>query len=144
MGRLAGLVDRLRRRPAPPVELDPLDPSLERVITAADPARADSAVLAEAAGRGVDLDRPLLVRHHLVALPDADAVEEARRLLERDGWAVVPGEGRPLALAACRTEVLTAVSASRERSRMAGLAQRLGGDVAGWDALRPPSPDPAG
>jgi hypothetical protein len=126
------------------VAFDPLDPALERCITATDPARADSAVLAEAGARGVDLDRPLLVRHHLVALPDADAVAEARRLLEQDGWAVVPGDGPALAVSACRTEVLTAVSASRERSRMAGLAQRLGGDVAGWDALRPRPADPAG
>ncbi len=36
-------------------------------------------------------------------------------------------------------EVLTALSASQERSLMAGLAQRLGGDVAGWDALGHPS-----
>ena len=134
-----GLLDRLRRRPPEPVVLDPADPGLEVCVEAFEPARADSEVLAEAADRGVDLTAPLLVRHHLVALPDADAVDEARATLAADGWAVVPGgaAARPLSLLACRTEVLTAMSAARERSRMAGLAQRLGGDVAGWDALRP-------
>jgi hypothetical protein len=79
---------------------------------------------------------PLLVRHHLVALPDSGAVAEAERLLASDGYRVLPGEdGPPLAVLAVRTQVLTALSASQERSRMAGLAQRLGGDVAGWDAL---------
>ena len=128
-----GLLDRLRRRRPEPVVLDPADPSLELCITAHDAARADSAVLAEAAGRGVDVTAPLLVRHHLLVPPDA--VDEATAALEADGWAVLPGADG--VLLACRTEVITALSASRERSRMAGLAQRLGGDVAGWDALRP-------
>jgi hypothetical protein len=114
------------------------------LVRAPDAARADSAVLAEAADRGVDLAVPLLVRHHLVALPDQAAVAEAERLLASDGYRVLPGEdGPPLTVLAVRTQLLTALSASQERSRMAGLAQRLGGDVAGWDALgRPPAGSP--
>lgn len=132
------LLDRLlRRRPPEPVVLDPRDPSLVVLVEAFEAARADSAVLAEAADRGVDLDRPLLVRHHLVGLP-ADALERAAALLGQDGYALHPGpDGTVLA---SRTQVLTALSASQERSRMAGLAQRLGGDVGGWDALGPPAP----
>ena len=135
-----GLLDRLRgRRSAPPVALDPADPALVVLVQAPDAARADSEVLAEAAARGVDLDRPLLVRHHLVRLPNADAVERATELLGQDGYAVLPStDGPPLSVVAVRTQVLTALSASQERSRMAGLAQRLGGDVAGWDALGQP------
>lgn len=135
-----GLLDRLRRRRAPaPVVLDPDDPSLVVLVEAFDAARADSAVLAEAAERGVGLDRPLLVRHHLVALPDERAVARAAELLAQDGYALsAPRPGpRGLAVLATRTQVLTALSASQERSRMAGLAQRLGGDVGGWDALGP-------
>ena len=135
-----GLLDRLRRsRAAPDVVLDPADPSLEVVVEACEAARADSEVLADAAGRGVDLAQPLLVRHHLVALPDIDAVETARHLLGQDGYAVLgkADSDRPLAVLATRTQVLTVLSASQERSRMAGLAQRLGGDVQGWDALAP-------
>ena len=134
-----GLLDRFRRRPPAPVVLDPDDPSLVLLVEAFDAARADSAVLAEAVGRGVDLDQPLLVRHHLVGLPDAPAVARAAELLAQDGYAVhVAPAGPPeIAVLASRTQRLTAMSASQERSRMAGLAQRLGGDVVGWDALGP-------
>lgn len=133
-----GLLDRLRRRAPAPAALDPADPSLVVIVQAFDAARADSAVLAEAAERGVDVDRPLLVRHHLVGLP-AGEVQAARDLLAQDGYALL--DGPPGVHLACRTQVLTALSASQERSRMAGLAQRLGGDVGGWDAQAPARPD---
>lgn len=137
MGLLTGLASRFRRRPpALPAYVD--DGSLVVVVTAPDPARADSAVLAEAAEAGLDLARPLLVRHHLVGLPSAEAVELARSLLAQDGYALTVEQGPPHAVRAWRTQVLTAMSAAQERSRMAGLAQRLGGDVAGWDACAPP------
>ena len=129
-----GLLARLRRKPVPPIVYDPADPALVVLVEAFDAARADSAVLAEAASRGVDVDRPLLVRHHLVGL-DGPAAERAAALLGQDGYVLHPGGAGHFA---SRTQVLTALSASQERSRMAGLAQRLGGDVAGWDALRPP------
>lgn len=135
-----GLLDRLRRRRVPPaVVLDPTDPTLVVLVEAFDAARADSAVLAAAAQRGVDVDQPLLVRHHLVGLPDDAAVARAAELLGQDGYVLVPAdpEAPALAVLATRTQVLTALSASQERSRMAGLAQRLGGDVRGWDALGP-------
>jgi len=138
-----GLLERLTpvrwRRTPESVALDPADPTLVLLLRAPDAARADSAVLAEAAGRGIDLSVPVLVRHHLVRLPDASAVEQASRLLAQDGYRVLPAQdGPPLAVLAVRTQLLTALSASQERSRMAGLAQRLGGDVAGWDALGHP------
>ena len=135
-----GLLDRLlRRRAIEAVVLDPADPTLLLLVQAPDPARADSAVLAEAERGGVDLSRPMLVRHHLVGLPDA-VVGTAAGLLGQDGYALLTGEaGAHLAV---RTQVLTALSASQERSRMAGLAQRLGGDVAGWDALGRPADHP--
>ena len=140
MGLLARL---LGRRTEPLDELDPDDPSLVLLVEAFDAARADSSVLAEAAERGVDLDQRLLVRHHLVRLPDGAAVARAAELLGQDGYAVSEPvrEDGGLRVAATRTQVLTALSASQERSRMAGLAQRLGGDVLGWDAL---GRDPAG
>jgi hypothetical protein len=130
-----GLLDRLRRRTPPAqVALDPADPSLVVVAEAFDAARADSAVLADAADRGVQTDRPLLVRHHLVGLP-MPCLPAALELLAQDGYVLV--DGPPGLHLACRTQVLTALSVSQERSRMAGLAQRLGGDVRGWDALAP-------
>lgn len=129
---------RARRAPAP-VVLDPDDPTLVVVVEAYDAARADSSVLTEAAGRGVELDAPVLLRHHLVALPDEAAVARAGELLAQDGYALSAPrtEARGLSVYATRTQVVTALSASQERSRMAGLAQRLGGDVGGWDALAP-------
>lgn len=129
-----------RRRPAPVVALDPADPSLVVLVEARDPARADSEVLAAA---GLDPERPLLVRHLLIGLPDEAAVARAGELLAQEGYALAPAEGPPLAVHATRTQLLTALSASQERSRMAGLAQRLGGDVSGWDALGHPSGHPS-
>ena len=131
-----GLLDRFRRsRPAPlPTYAD--DGTLRLVVRAPDPAVADSAVLAAAQ---LDPEQPLLVRHHLVGLPDEAAVERARELLAQDGYALSQPrpDARGLSVFATRTQVVTALSASQERSRMAGLAQRLGGDVGGWDALAP-------
>ena len=141
-----GLLDRLRRRKAEPLPAYDDDGTLVLRISAPDAAVADSAVLAAAAAEGVDLDAPLLVRHHLTGLPDAAAVERARELLAQDGYALTVADGPPYDVRAWRTQVITALSASQERSRMAGLAQRLGGDVAGWDALGPGpqgGPDPA-
>ncbi|MBC7373787.1 MAG: ribonuclease E inhibitor RraB [Frankiales bacterium] len=133
------LLDRLRRRRSPaPVVLDPDDPSLVVLVEAFEAARADSAVLADAAGRGVNLDQPLLMRHHLVGLTGASIVERAAELLGQDGYTLHDLGGG--AVLATRTQRLTALSASQERSRMAGLAQRLGGDVVGWDALGPDAP----
>lgn len=136
-----GLRDRLRRRRPEPLPEYADDGSLAVLLTADDPARADSAVLAEAAAAGLDLDRPLLVRHHLVGLPDDAAVARAGEVLGQDGYTLTVLEGPPFAVRAWRTQVLTVLSASQERSRMAGLAQRLGGDVAGYDVLGP-APDP--
>ncbi len=133
------LLARFRKaQPALPAYDD--DGMLPVLVTAPDAARADSAVLAEATARGVDLTQRLLVRHHLV-LP-ADAVEPARELLGPDGYRLtVVGDGL---VRAWRTQLLTAMGAAQERSRMAGLAQRLGGDVLGWDACGPGAAGPAG
>ena len=128
-----------RKRDAPPVELDPDDPSFVLLVRALDPAEADSAVLNRS---GLDLARPVVVRHRLVGLPDQGAVERASLVLVQTGYAVRPGDGRALAVVAVRTQLLSALSLSQERSRMAGLAQRLGGDVDGWDAIGPAGEHP--
>jgi hypothetical protein len=121
-----------RKKTPPPIVYED-DGSLPVLLTAADPAVADSAVLAAS---GLDLSAPLLMRHHLL-LPVA-AVDEAASLLGQDGYSLaVDGSESIVQVRASRTQLLTAMSASQERSRMAGLAQRLGGDVAGWDACGP-------
>lgn len=142
---MAGLLARWLgrgRAPQGPALAD--DGSLALLAESYDLAAADSAVVAAMAERGVPLADPLLVRHHLL-LPDELAVDEAARLLAPDGYALVVGaaEGadhEPLPVRASRAQLVTGLSLAQERSRMAGLAQRLGGDVVGYDVLGPQGP----
>ncbi|MGM1063311.1 hypothetical protein [Saccharothrix sp. Mg75] len=125
-----GLLDRLRERftrrgvPAPGID----SPGLVVVAEAFDLVEADSAVLARSAGWRAE--EPAVLRHHLVLPPDQ--VERARELLAQDGWTVRAGER----VHALRVQRLDALHCAQERARMAGLAQRLGGDWIGWDALQ--------
>lgn len=130
-----GAFQRLRtlfgRREELPFDLD--NPDLNLVAEAFDPAEADSAVLARSPR--LRADEKAVLRHHLV-LPAA-SVDRARELLAQDGWELrVVEEGDPVRLHALRAQVITALSCAQERSRMAGLAQRLGGDALGWDCLQ--------
>jgi hypothetical protein len=127
-GRLRSLFGS---RPELPFDLD--NPGLRVVAEAFDPAEADSAVLARSP-RWRPEERAVL-RHHLL-LP-ASQVERARSVLAQDGYTLrVVETGDPSRLHAVRAQVVTALSCARERSRMAGLAQRLGGDALGWDCLQ--------
>ena len=115
------------------------DGSLVVVGSSFEPTRADAAVVGEMADAGVDLTRPLLLRHHL-RLPDPLAVEEARRIVAQEGYTLLvdseePDPGEALAVRVSRPQQITALAIAQERTRMAGLAQRLGGDVGGWDVL---------
>ncbi len=127
---------RARSRPVTSVD----DPVLEVVVTAFDETEAASAALARAERWQPEL--PAVLRHHL-ALPEC-SVEAARVLLDADGWELRPGgQGGELAapgltaLVALRVQRLDALHCSQESSRMAGLAQRHGGQSFGWDALQP-------
>ncbi len=120
-----------RRTPPPAPHYDPADPALVVVADAPDAAVADSAVLREAAERGVDVERHLLVRHRVVGVTGDHAAFAA----QLDPSYAVRWDGDDALVT--RTEVVSAVSLSRERSRMAGLAQRFGGDVGGYDLLAP-------
>lgn len=131
-----------RRRSAP---LDRERGDLVVVASSFDDAEACSTALA----RGAESeprwtpDAEAVLRHHL-RLP-ADAVERAVELAAQDGYTVADAPADPssaddglIALALHRTQLLDALHCSQERSRMAGLAQRAGGTVVGWDALQPP------
>jgi hypothetical protein len=124
--------DLLRRTPEP--ELAPDTPGLSVVAEAFDIAEADSAVLARS--HRWDEGKPAVLRHHLT-LPE-DRVAEAGRTLAQDGWELrtVSESGGVATLHALRVQRLDALHCAQERSRMAGLAQRLGGDSLGWDALQ--------
>ncbi|MDP3713648.1 MAG: hypothetical protein Q8R60_14330 [Mycobacteriales bacterium] len=129
-----GLLSRFRR-PAVVADVRADDPGLVVVASSFDPAAADSAVVAASLADGrADPDRPVLLRHHLSGLePRREALAE---LLD-PSYALVGGEGRLLVQ---RSQSLTALGVAQERTRMAGLAQRLGGDALGWDALQAPLP----
>lgn len=137
---------------------EPLDPTRDDLVTVAscfDDAQACSAVLDEAARTQPVWTKSadVVLRHHLV-LP-SDQVEDAAAVAAQDGYEVGPvvdlpessgyrprvDDGVPLVLQ--RVQVLDALHCSQERSRMAGLAQRRGGAVLGWDALQPAQPGAA-
>ncbi|MER7014307.1 hypothetical protein ABT324_23025 [Saccharopolyspora sp. NPDC000359] len=116
------------------------DPDLRVVVIAYDETEAASAALARS--DEWQPERPAVLRHHL-ALPD-HSIESARGLLAADGWQLRPGgrgavdEAAGLtAVVALRVQQLDALHCSQEGSRMAGLAQRHGGQAHGWDALQP-------
>jgi hypothetical protein len=132
--------------------LDPDDPSLVVVVASDDDAEACSAALARSPA--FVADAPVLLRHHL-RLPPGTAAGAAATAAQ-DGYAPAPPDAPDLpgggdgadsagtaggdALTLQRVQLLDALHGSQERSRMAGLAQRLGGDVLGWDALQPAAP----
>lgn len=135
--------------------LDPTRDDLVIVASCFDDAQACSAVLDDAARTPPVWTEAseVLLRHHLL-LP-AHEVDDAAAVAAQDDYEVGPAAevpdvdgyrpqvdgGVPLVLQ--RVQVLDALHCSQERSRMAGLAQRRGGAVLGWDALQPAEPDPA-
>ena len=128
MGLLVRLRELLGRRDEPSLSID--DPTLVVVVEAFDIAEADSAVLARSPEWRAD---ELAVLRHHVRIP-SEQVERAREMLSPDGWVLVAGDISHIS----RVQKLDALHCAQERSRMASLAQRLGGDALGWDALQKP------
>ncbi|TDC95235.1 hypothetical protein E1161_06015 [Saccharopolyspora aridisoli] len=135
---MAALGLRRTDRDKPVLSID--DPGLHVVVWSYDDTEAASAALARATAWKPD--EPAVLRHHL-ALP-SDVVDTARALLTSDEWTLRPGgRGDDLCvpgstpLVALRVQRLDALHCSQETSRMAGLAQRHGGETFGWDALQP-------
>lgn len=95
-------------------------------------------------------DSEAVLRHHL-DLPKA-ALGEAESIVAQDGYrrSVTAADGAAshgdgvVRVVFERVQILDALHCAQERSRMAGLAQRLGGSVAGWDALQPGEAAPSG
>lgn len=127
MGLLGRLRELLGQREEPTLSID--DPRLVVVVEAFDIAEADSAALARSPGWRTD---ELAVLRHHVRIP-ADQLERARELLSPDGWTITFGDISHIS----RVQKLDALHCAQERSRMASLAQRLGGEALGWDALQP-------
>ena len=131
------LLDRVRDllRSTKEVDLTPDTPGLTVVAEAFEITEADSAVLARS--HLWHQGKVAVLRHHL-SLP-SDRVGEAGRMLDQDGWELrTVSESDGLSrLHALRVQELDALHCAQERARMAGLAQRLGGEWSGWDALQP-------
>lgn len=130
--------------------LDPLDPSMRVVARAEDEVESCSSVLERASSGEAPWDArsPALSRHHLRA--PAGATARIAEIAAESGYTVYEGDVPPAARGAsgpggavggvvtlARTERLDALHLAQERARMAGLAQRYGGTVLGWDALQP-------
>lgn len=139
---------RRRKRPQPLDLVD--DGSFDPVAQSRDPAASDVAVLDAASRAGVDLGRPLLLRH-LVEVP-LQVAAAALEQFSADGYRAqlaasaeqTPGLGSGLAqLQADKTVVATGLGVAQERARVAGMVARFGGEVHGWQLLAPPAP-PAG
>jgi hypothetical protein len=123
--------------------LDPGRTDLVVVVSSFDDAESCSGALergAATAPHWVDTAEAVL-RHHL-ELP-AEAVDRAVELAGQDGYTKadpvhIPAGGHT-GLVLQRVQILDAMHCAQEKSRMAGLAQRLGGTATGWDALQPDS-----
>ncbi|NLE79045.1 MAG: hypothetical protein GX610_05585 [Rhodococcus sp.] len=130
--------------------LDPTRPDLVVVVASYDDAEACSSALDTAASESPrwQPEEESVLRHHLL-LP-RDRIDDAVAVASQDGYAAAPdtGEQEPsgedtVPLTLQRVQLLDALHCSQERSRMAGLAQRLDGTVTGWDALQPVRDDAA-
>lgn len=136
MGLVNRLLNLVKKHESPGLEPD--TPGLEIVAEAFDPAVADSAVLA--GSPDWVSTAPAVLRHHLLLPPDR--LTEAASILAQDGYELREQsvDGDLARVLAVRVQVLDALHCAQERSRMAGLAQRLGGDALGWDAQQPEAP----
>lgn len=134
-----------------PVDSMELPPAYVVIAAAFDPAKADSEVVRHLTAQGWPLDAPLLLRHH-VRVPDTHAADSVAERAMGDGYVAVledpalPAEHRsdsaltnqgslPVRVRLSRPQYPTVLSLAQERSRIAGLAARHGGDVEGYDLV---------
>jgi len=134
-----------RRKASQPVTLVD-DGTFEVVAESFDPASSDVGVLDEAERAGVDLGRPLILRH-FVEVPAASS-NLAKQRLAADGYEAHESASdrasagvQMLQLQADRTVSANGLLVAQERTRVAGLVARLGGDVHGWQLLAPRAGD---
>ncbi|WP_182346939.1 hypothetical protein [Tomitella gaofuii] len=126
---------------------DPADPGLKVVASSEDEVEACSAILERAASTTPAWDGGApAVSRHLLLVPEG-AAEQIVAIGAQTGYAEFagglaaagafpPGDGDRRAVQLVRVERLDALHLAQERARMAGLAQRFGGTVLGWDALQ--------
>ncbi|WP_016693844.1 hypothetical protein [Rhodococcus rhodochrous] len=141
---LRGWLRSLVGRRSEPLDANRAD--LVVVVSSFDDAEACSTALERAAEAtpAWRAEDEAVLRHHL-ALP-AGTVDRAAELAGQDGYVVAgtdDGNVPPAAVVGGasvilqRVQILDALHCAQEKSRMASLAQRLGGTALGWDALQP-------
>ena len=99
----------------------------------------DGAAVESIAASGVDLSRPVLLRHVLL-VNDPAAAEALAEAVRADGYDVridTHDGGWTWIVRATETAVLTAVHAARARARFTSLASRHGAEYEGWEAAAP-------
>lgn len=129
-----------RRKRAKPVEPLADDGTLTTVGHAPDEVETgDGAAVESIAASGVDLSRPVLLRHVLLVRDPAQA-EALAAALPGEGYEVridtVDG-GLTWIVRANETALLTAVHVARARARLTSLASRHRGEYEGWEAAAP-------
>ncbi len=115
------------------------DDDLVVVAESGDEAQASSAALSSPSWRK---DDEVVLRHVLI-LPD-DRVAEASDIAALDGYLCRrlgpdPADDSAEVIALSRVQMIDAMHLSQERSRMASLGSRCGGEVVGWQVLQRPS-----
>jgi hypothetical protein len=132
-----GLFRRRRRTAA----VEPLadDGSLTTVGRGESPSEGDGAAVAAIAESGVDLAKPVLLRHVLL-VHDPAAAEALAAAVREDGYDVrldTSDGGWTWIIRATETVLLTPVHAARARARFTSLASRHGAEYEGWEAAAP-------
>lgn len=128
-----------RKKAAPPEPLAD-DGTLTEVGRAESVEAGDGAAIAAIAASGVDLTRPVLLRHVLL-VNDPAAAEALAAAAGAAGYDVridTLDGGWTWIVRATETALLTAVHAARARARLTSLASRHGAEYEGWEAAAGP------
>ena len=99
----------------------------------------DGTAVEAIAASGVDLTRPVLLRHVLL-VNDPAAAEAVAAAVRDDGYDVridTHDGGWTWIVRATETALLTAVHVARARARLTSLASRHGAEYEGWEAATP-------
>lgn len=131
------MIFRRRRKPEP-VRLED-DGTLTTVGHGDDVEHGDGAAVEEIAASGVDLAKPVLLRHVLLVRDPAQA-EALAAAVREDGYDVridTADGGVTWIILATETALLTAVHVARARARFTSLASRHRGEYEGWEAAAP-------
>ncbi len=128
-----------RRKKARPVEPLADDGTLTTVGQGEDVETGDGAAVEAIAASGVDLAKPVLLRHVLLVRDPAQA-EALAAAVRGDGYDVrfdTADGGVTWIVLATETALLSAVHVARARARFTSLASRHAGEYEGWEAAAP-------